>query len=448
MTMSPRGADRARDDEGDGSRRERGGAFHDRMLSALVKVVDLRRDVDGRILAAGALGVYFLVVAASRAFTSVDLWSAFGVPARPSPFIDARNVTAALECRRLGFDPLVENPCDPLGRPMNYPRVWLALRWLGLNQSHTDLLAIAFVALFLVSVFLLVRRISLGEGILLAVAMCSPSVMFAIERTNMDVVIFSLLVAAVLVWGIRPSWSEALSPLIVLLAATAKIYPAAALGAFLATRRRRAVMVAVLAGLAFLVYAAVTLDDIQAVARTAPQGQHRSFGARILPAELYHQFFPQRWASDLAKQLVAIVPLLVTAPLIWLWGRRCMPPSHAETGQPLLAFHFGALTFLGTFLTANNFDYRLIFLLLTLPQLFRWAAAGPGEPRRGLAGLTLVVTLVLLWVSAYSEALRLADEIVTWATVVLLVALLAGSVPRVGDLLRFDPQGVSTSIEG
>ncbi len=421
----------------DETRHDDGAEAAGRMLQALIALTDLRRDVDGRILAAGALAVYFLLVAVPRAFLGVDLWPALGVPSRPSPFIDARNVTAALECRRLGFDPLIENPCDPLGRPMNYPRFWLALRWLGFDQSHTEALAIAFVALFLVSVFLLVGKISLGEGILLAAALCSPAVMFAIERANMDIVVFSMLAAAVLVWRRRSAWSEIVSPLIVLVAAVAKIYPAIGLAAFLFTRRRRAVVAAALSAIAFLAYAAVTFDDIQTVARIAPQGQYHSFGARILPAEIYHQFVPDRWSSDLAKQLVAVVPLALTAPFIWRWGRRRRPPSDPAADNPaMLAFLLGALVFLGTFATANNFDYRLVFLLLTLPQLFRWVASGPEEPRRGLAGLTLAVTLALLWVSALSEPLRLADEIVTWAAAILFVGLLVASAPGYRDLRR------------
>ena len=57
--------------------------------------------------------------------------------AGPSLFFDARNLTAAWECQRLGYDPLYENPCDPWGRPLMYLRPWLLSACLGLDQSHT-----------------------------------------------------------------------------------------------------------------------------------------------------------------------------------------------------------------------------------------------------------------------------------------------------------------------
>jgi len=78
----------------------------------------------------------------------------------------------------------------------------------------------------------------------------------------------------------------------------------------------------------------------------------------------------------------------------------------------------------------NNFDYRLVFTLLTLPQLFDWATEEHGEPRGSLAAITIVALLALLWIGALSGPLRLGDEVVTWAVVGLFVALLGASVPR------------------
>jgi hypothetical protein len=400
----------------------------------LLSIMRIRPDVDGRIVVLGSLGVSFLAVAIPRVLWDVDLWPRLGVPSGPSLFFDTRNVTAALECRRLGFDPLVTNPCDPRGRPLNYPRVWLVLRWLGLNQSHTDVLAVTFILLFFAALLLLMGRITLGEGILVAIAACSPSVMFAVERANMDIVVFSLLVLAVIVWRRRTAGAKVTSPLVVLLAATTKIYPVFGLPAFLFLRSRKAARTALVCAGAFAVYALVTIRDIQAVARVAPQGDYHAFGARILPAGIYHLFVPDRWQGGaITKQLVAIIPVLVAAPILWLWGRRRLPEvDHSADSASRLAFLLGSLIFLGTFAVGNNFDYRLVFVLLTLPQLLAWTTRGAGDPRSGLAGVATALVLVLLWIGALSQPLRLTDELATWATVAVLGLLLAASVPRLG----------------
>jgi hypothetical protein len=71
-----------------------------------------------------AVALYGLAVAAARAGWEVDLWPSLGVNSAPTLFYDARNVAAAADCWALGYDPLVDNPCDPAGRVMVYPRVW------------------------------------------------------------------------------------------------------------------------------------------------------------------------------------------------------------------------------------------------------------------------------------------------------------------------------------
>jgi hypothetical protein len=192
----------------------------------------------------------------------------------------------------------------------------------------------------------------------------------------------------------------------------------------------------------FGAYSLVTLNDIEAVARTAPQGEFHAFGARILLARIYHLFIPERWQAGAAsKQLLAVVPLLVVALVLWIWARRRFARSDESTDSPkLLAFFLGSSLYLGTFAVGNNFDYRLLFLMLTLPQLFAWAT-DTADRRSRLAATILSVLLLLLWISALSEPLRAADEVVSWAAAGLLVILLAASIPPLADVWR----GVATS---
>ena len=96
---------------------------------------------------------------------------------------------------------------------------------------------------------------------------------------------------------------------------------------------------------------------------------------------------------------------------------------------PLVALYLGALTYLGTFASANNFDYRLIFLLLTLPQLTAWAS-DRAHWLSSLAAMNVVAMLVLLWVGALSQRLSLWDELASWAVAGLLIVLLTATVPR------------------
>jgi hypothetical protein len=388
--------------------------------------------VDGRVVLLAAVAVYFGVIASARLFWSVDLWPFLGVPVHRLPFVDARNLTAAWECQRLGFDPLYESPCDPLRRPLMYLRPWLLLGVLGLDQSHTFALGVVLVAAMFVSFAVFVGRVPAGTGVMLAVAACSPAVMFAAERANMDIALFSLVTLSLVLWRRFPGPARVLSPAIVLLAATAKIYPAFALPAFMATRSRLAARTALVCLAAFAVYFVSNLRDIQHVTVIAPQGEHLSYGARILPAHLYHQLGADHWAGPrVVKQLIALVPLglLVTAFAVRV-HRRLAPADDDTVSTPaLLAFHVGALIYLGTFAAANNFDYRLVFVLLTLPQLAEWART-PSHRLSSLAVVTLAAVVVLLWVGCLSYRLNLWDELTSWAAAGLLAAAVAATVPR------------------
>ena len=117
-----------------------------------------------------------------------------------------------------------------------YLRPWLLFGPLGLDQSHTFVIAVVLITALFVSFCLLVPRVPLGTGIVLAIAACSPAVMLGVERGNMDLFLFSVLAASILLWRAFPSVARVLSPVIVLLAATTKIYPVFALPAFVATR--------------------------------------------------------------------------------------------------------------------------------------------------------------------------------------------------------------------
>jgi hypothetical protein len=400
---------------------------------------------DGRVVLLGAVALYLGIIAAGRLVWGFDLWPFLGVPSGRSLFFDARNLTAAWECHRLGYDPLYANPCDPWHRPLMYLRPWLLLGVLGLDQSHTFALSVVLIAAMFLSFSVLVGRVPTGTGVVLAVAACSPAVMFAVERANMDIALFSLVAISILVWRAFPGPTRVISPCLVLIAATAKIYPVFALPAFVFARNRVAARAALLCLAAFGVYVVSSLRDVRHAAEIATQGQTLSYGARILIAHLYHQMGADRWAGPAAlKQLLAALPLGFIAAAIAVRVHRRLAPRRDETTVAtgsLVGLHAGALIYLGTFAVANNFDYRLVFLMLTLPQLVEWACM-PAHRLSSLASTTLVGIIVLLWVGSLSEWLHLWDELASWAVAGLLAAVVAATVPSLESVGKSVLRGI------
>lgn len=392
---------------------------------------------DGRLVLAAVIVVYLGAVALARTAFGVDLWRVGGVPSWAYPFLDTQNLTSAAECARAGYDVLLDNPCDPLDRPLNYPRVWLVLAPLGVTQSWTPVLGVAIGLVFAASVWALLGRLTLRQGLLVALAVCSPSVMYGVERGQVDLLVFSLLVAAVVVWraGPIPPW---LAPVAVLAAAIAKLFPAAGLGAFLLLGGRRAAWTAVGAMAVFGVYVAVTLDDVVAIAQAYPQGDPVSFGARILVSDLAARLGPAGWAelAPLTRQALSAAPLSVAGLAGWLaWRRSALlqavtsPAGTADWRR--LAFHLGALVYVGAFATANSADYRLVVLLACLPQLLAWSGA-PNRPHRRLAVVGTVLVVVQLWLGPYTWTRSVwtrsvTDEVWSWLVAVALTVWLAAS---------------------
>jgi hypothetical protein len=92
--------------------------------------------------------------------------------------------------------------------------------------------------------------------------------------------------------------------------------------------------------------------------------------------------------------------LLTIAAGAWFVARRTRrsvaEPSDAAGWRDLDLFWAGACVYVGTYVLARNYDYRLVFCLLTIPQLCRWSAA-----RSKLAWLSIAALLATMWLDGY-----------------------------------------------
>ena len=111
-----------------------------------------------------------------------ETWDHLGVTAMLPAFADLRGVLSAVECfDSLGVSLYKSNPCDPWGRPFNYPRIWLYLHYFGLNQDHASFLGVVLAGVFYVAVFTLMGRINPFKFLVYGLVLCSPPMLLAIE---------------------------------------------------------------------------------------------------------------------------------------------------------------------------------------------------------------------------------------------------------------------------
>lgn len=126
-----------------------------------------------------------------------NTWGLFNIPYLTPHFTDLRTITGGAASFAQGLDPMVNNPGDPWGRRMNYPRIWQSLYLFGVNQDHTTYLGIIFICLFLVGIILILPNTNYTTLLFVMLAVLSPATLLGIERGNIDLLMFFLVALSV-----------------------------------------------------------------------------------------------------------------------------------------------------------------------------------------------------------------------------------------------------------
>ena len=396
----------------------------------IVLASGLRRPsrVGGRTVVAISLAGYFLLLAVLYGRLGyVTSWSDLGVSSMPPVFGDLRNITSALDCHREGFDPLVADPCDPWHRPMNYPRVFLLPERLGLGQRQTVWVGSLLVVAFFGCALSWVGAVTMLEGLIFAALLCSPAVMLAVERGNNDILIFCLLILATSLLK-EHGKTRSLAYLAIGAASILKFYPIVAIASALRERPRRALLVLSLAMGAFLAYIALTWRDVELINAAVPRTDSLSYGRSVLfiALERGHHVHLLHGASIVSAVLVCLSAYFL-AHLTLGPDRSCS--THLD------GFRIGASIFIGTFLVGSSWNYRLLFLLLVVPQLLEWIKSG--STSAPLSTWVLGGVLFTLWSSFLSRwftmsvgpVIFLLKELTNWTLLFALLYLLLQTLP-------------------
>lgn len=367
-------------------------------------------------------------------------WRLWNIPVLSPSFADLRAITHGSEAVAQGFDPMLNNPGDPWGRPLNYPRIWQALYWFGLNSSHTVGLGIFSITCFLSGIILIFPNInSLTLGLLIP-TLLSPAVLLGVERGNIDLIIF--LVVAIAIYVTRSS--TIFGDFSLLLGIILKIFPLFGISLLFRLPPRQFLrhfsgVIAVTAA-----YFVVSWSDFKLISQTTQRSPVWSYGVSVMRGGL--------GSIDRSLGLLSILVsglLLLTALfLAYLACTQDSIPQFTEQHGSLNldAFRVGCSIYLGTFLMGSNWDYRLLFLILTLPQLAIWLTIAQRQLRWSTQAAVLMLLLSLwhfkivrLWGGATSAVLPtilgvdfvpwFLDEVANWSLFLVLTYLIARSLP-------------------
>jgi hypothetical protein len=410
-------------------------------------------NLDGRYIILLSLSIYFLILFIANFFSTYhDFWNLIGVPARPYPFGDLRVITSGLECYQQGYDVYVNNPCNPwpFFGEFNYPQIWLSLTRLGINQSHTLLLGVSIVLLFFIAVFLTIGRLKISEGCIYSFILCSPSVMLGIERANNDLIIFIILAIALFLMRYTRYICHLSAYLLLFFASCLKLYPMFSLLITFREGKKRFLLTNSLFLSLFVIYLVSQFENIKQVSSATPQVNYWSYGFKIIFHVLRSDLIKfvdvigidkntlHYWVSStgvwqkFSLQILFFITIFLGAFLIVVTVlKRIKPCSLQISSRPELpdALRIGASIYVGTFLLGNNWAYRLIFLIFTIPQILYWLRTH--QLIATISQFALVGLILTLWLKTLSFGgwMVYVGQAIDWFLFMYFLYVLALTLP-------------------
>ena len=371
---------------------------------------------DGRSILILALIFYFVVLLVVCSQAGPRAWERLGVHYLSPAFADMRFIMSAIESERAGYDPYHRNPRDPWHRRMNYPRAWLLPSVVGLQVRHTIPLAVGLAAIFFLSLLVLVGPLTLEEGGVYALLVCSPPVMQGVERGNVDLLIFSLLALSVLL--IRRRGTRSIWPYDVIMACSLlKLYPILAMAVALRDRSRTvAFSIIGTAWAIFLSYLFWIRSDLSAIVRNTWTVANISFGSKVVFLQL------DWWRGPINTTAWSIASLAVAAAVATIIVKRTSTPVFSP--QTVDSMLIGMSIYTGIFaLLGSNFNYKLSFLIFAVPQMLQWIRHQ--NAYRTFAGVFLATMALAFWMSPQQNYWGfLLKEVMNWCLFEMSIVVL------------------------
>jgi hypothetical protein len=359
----------------------------------------LNRDSYGKaLLIAASILIWMIVLVLLRTWGYHETWGLWKVPSWIPPFLDFRLIPGSAESFAHGFEPSVENPYDPTERIFNYPAFWRLFFYTGITQEDTVWISITMLVLFFIGLFLFPEKLSIPGAIGILFVVFSPSSMLLYERGNVDLIVFFLCTMIVLAAGT----SIYLATFLIMVGSIMKLFPILGLSVLLKEEKNRFLWVSAACLTVLIVYMAATWSSVRASWTLTMRGDDLSYGTDVF-VDRYGEAIRivlARWLSPYPADLLIrhgpmAAGLILLFVVVVFAFRNSQYPEFAA-GRNFSAFRMGASIYVGTFLLGNNWDYRLAFLILVVPQLVEWMGSR-STAYRFTSWASLLLILLSCW---------------------------------------------------
>jgi hypothetical protein len=366
-------------------------------MNRLLAVFDIK-DRDYRFIPFGVVSLIF----ASFLFSEYYLGS-YAVVGKyfaihPMPYFHDLDIwVGGIDSWREGSDPYEVGGRNKHAAYFNYPSAWLVFSFIPvITKSNLVEMGLVIVLLFFFSLYFFVEKCDLLSALVYTSLFISPAVILAIERGNCDLIIFLLLMFVLLMSNVTPVFT-----LLMIMTSMLKLFP---VGAFIGilnnvtAKTKTRFFLFLTAVFAFVVYLFVWKDNLLVVNKQTPRpfGGY-SFGLGEIP-NAFLTYFPSD--SDLLKftsfLTIYVLSLLLSYVIFKTWSTPQINPDAKGT-----AYLIGSGIFIVACVFGFNFEYRLIFLLFTVPQLLSWT-----RQKNVVASLGLIFSILITWQSFIEAGLN------------------------------------------
>jgi hypothetical protein len=266
-----------------------------------------------------------------------------------------------------------------------------ALKLLGLDTSDKIPLSLFFIGLFMLWNLTLVRPKRTFELLIALGVLLSPPCLMLIERANDDIIIYSLICVVPLFLKIDSTVARVGAWATISALVPMKYYPAAAYALLLHREHSfKRLACFVLLSLLFLgAFLFFIWEELTVIHDRIPGASiFCSFGGRLL--------FDSMMLNGAVGRLLMFLglgTLLCWAGFI-LFKARPRDVGINKASERYFLLGSAILTF--CFFMNGNWDYRMAFLIPTIPLAFEWLSSGL-QRERSLAATYLIAVLLTLW---------------------------------------------------
>lgn len=260
-----------------------------------------------------------------------------------------------------------ESPYLQAGSPFNYPMGWSIFKVLPfLSTNNLKAIGLFQIFFFLILCLWIFKKFH-SPQCLSSFILFSPPVILALERGNCDVIIFILIGITFLLFK-KPTTQLCA----VLFAASLKVFPFGALLGWIygvknpATLKKPSILLVMfLFGIGIF----YSLESFIVVSERTPRPFHfMSYGLASMPT-----LVAERLDIGPKRKTVLIISFYfaILVASIACWKTKVVKPFQTQTPNKSRQLFFAGL---GCFLLSNligfNWEYRLIFLIFCMPEIF------------------------------------------------------------------------------